>query len=111
MKVLFLENHEVFAKAVVSQFLAKHDVRIVASLAEARDALDAETFEVALVDFDLDDGKGVELVRKVREIGMQMKIIAVSSHEYGNSALVEAGADAVCAKLDFDQIDDVIAKL
>jgi hypothetical protein len=33
----------------------------------------------------------------------------VSSHEAGNTALVTAGASAVCSKTEFDRIQEVIS--
>ena len=61
-----------------------------------------------LVDFDLDDGKGDDLVRELCASGCRTIIIGVSSHEQGNGALIRAGATAVCSKMQFDQIQTVI---
>jgi hypothetical protein len=38
----------------------------------------------------------------------RLPIIGVSSHEAGNSALLAAGASAVCSKMEFDRIQQVI---
>ncbi len=58
MRVLFVENHAELAEAVVSQFLGGHDVVVVPTIAEAKRRLVDARFDVALVDYDLDDGKG-----------------------------------------------------
>jgi RimJ/RimL family protein N-acetyltransferase len=63
------------------------------------------------VDYDLDDGKGDELVSACRALHPDLRIIAVSAHGAGNAALVSAGAHAVCGKLDFDKIQSVIQTL
>ena len=47
-----------FAANVISQFLPRHLVTVAPSLAEARKALAAGSFDLLLVDYDLDDGKG-----------------------------------------------------
>ncbi|MFT3841703.1 MAG: response regulator [Myxococcaceae bacterium] len=105
MKVLFVENHRVFAQTVVKQFLSAHEVTVVGSIAEAQRAAG---FDVALVDYDLDDGKGDAFVVELRGRGFRGRVIAISSHEAGNAALVRAGADAVCSKMEFARIDELI---
>ena len=111
MKILYVENHAVFAVQVCQQFLSGHTVRVVPTLAAARDALGADNYDVLIVDYDLDDGKGDELVRSCRILHPNLKIVAGSAHEAGNSALVKAGASAVCGKMEFDRIAEVIASL
>ena len=108
MKILFVENHSVFADQVIRCFLSAHQVTVVPSLAAARDKLSGETYNVLQVDYDLDDGKGDQLVRELRLAGSGMRVIGVSAREDGNEALSEAGADAVCNKLNFDQIKSFI---
>jgi DNA-binding response OmpR family regulator len=109
MRILFVENHLPFARGVMRQFLAEHEVTLVPTLAEARQAL-ADPFHVVLVDYDLDDGQGDELVRELRRAGNPLRVIAVSSHDAGNEALIAAGADAVCGKLDFARIGSLLER-
>ena len=112
MKILFVENHAVFAKIVTETLLNQHTVRIVSTLSKAWALLSQDDYDVVLVDFDLDDGKGDELVKKIRAQNWPVKIVAVSSHERGNLALQKAGADAICGKLTFRQhIEEVIEQV
>jgi DNA-binding response OmpR family regulator len=69
MKVVFVENHPGFARQVLTHFLSDLQVTIVPSRSAARASLMEHDFEVVLVDYDLDDGKGVEPVRELRESG------------------------------------------
>ena len=109
MRILFVENHAVFAETVIKQFLSDHEVQIVASVADAREALAEEgVFDVVLVDYDLDDGKGSEVVLLTRRLGRKPKVVGVSSHEMGNNEMLECGADAICPKLEFDSIGDIL---
>ena len=108
MRILSVENHPEFTSAVTSSFLADHEVVVVPTVAGARAVLRASRFDVVLVDYDLDDGKGDELVRWVRMSARGTKVIAVSARDDGNQALVRAGADTVCAKLSFSRIGAVI---
>ncbi len=49
-----------------------------------------------------------EIVRACRVLHPDVKIIAGSTHDAGNAALVKAGAVAVCGKMEFDRIQTVI---
>jgi DNA-binding response OmpR family regulator len=108
MKILFVENHSIFAKQVISCFLSAHEVTVVPSLAIARINLKSNHYDVVLVDYDLDDGKGAELIRELRKQGSALRMIGVSAHENGNTALLQAGADAICSKMNFDHIQEIL---
>lgn len=111
MNILYVENHPHFAKAVVSEFLSSHKVYVVPTIALAKNAVLAEAFDLALVDYDLDDGKGVDFIAFVKSIGLELQVIACSSHEKGNAALVGAGAIATCPKMDFKNIGHCIENI
>lgn len=111
MKILYVENHAIFAQQVCCQFLSAHEVDVVSSLLAARQALGAKKYELLIVDFDLDDGKGDELVTACKELYPNLKVIAASSHDAGNQALMKAGAAAICGKMEFNKIAEVIAQL
>jgi len=108
MNILYLENHAVFAQNVIRQFLALHRVTVVPSLVAARSALATGSYDLVLADYDLDDSKGDTFVAECRATHPQLPIIAVSSHDAGNAALVRAGASAVCSKMEFDRIGQVV---
>jgi DNA-binding response OmpR family regulator len=109
LRILFVENAEVFARVVIEQFLSGHEVIVVPSLAGARRALAAGRFDAALVDYDLDDGKGDALVRELRAAGSRLRIIGVSSKAEGTRALLAAGVDASCGKLEFAGLPALLA--
>jgi len=111
VRLLWVENHVVFARMAGRQFLAAHELTVVPSLAAARDALTASRFDAVPLDYDLDDGKGAELVGFIRQLPERVAVIATSSHEAGNAALMAAGADAVCPKTSFTNISSVLASV
>jgi DNA-binding response OmpR family regulator len=111
MRILLVDNHPEFTVTVVEQFLGAHDVIVVPTIAGAKHQIETAGFDVVLVDFDLDDGKGDELVRWLRGTGSRIAVVAVSARESGNNALVAAGANVVCAKLSFAAIASVLASL
>ncbi len=104
MKILMVEDHELFARNAASAFLTHHDVVVESSINDAKGCFHSSDFDVLLVDYDLPDGKGDEFVRWVREAGSVVRIIAISSHEYGNEMLEAAGANATCSKMEFGRI-------
>ena len=81
---------------------------MVASVEGAIERLREHRFDALLVDHDLDDGKGDRAVARAREMGYEGTIVAVSARDDGNQALVAAGADAVCGKMEFKRIRSVL---
>lgn len=104
MRILFVDNHPEFTATVVASFLHEHDVVIVPTIAAAKELVTASAFDVVLVDYDLDDGKGDEVVRWLSQVSTRPRVIAVSARATGNAALRAAGADAICSKLEFAKI-------
>jgi CheY-like chemotaxis protein len=111
MNLLWVENHAPFVRVALRSFLTAHAVTVVPSLAAAREALARGRFDAVLVDFDLDDGKGVELVRQLVAAPDRPLLVAASAHADGNAALREAGADAVCGKMEFPRIAALLEEL
>lgn len=110
-KILMVEDHEIFARNVIREFLSEHEVTVVSSVEAARREFEDAPFDVLLVDYDLEDDKGDEFVRWVRARFDSTRIVATSSHDYGNEMLEAAGADAVCSKMDFGKIGAVLAAI
>lgn len=108
MNVLWVENHHRFSQIAVKSFLAAHTVIVVPSLAAAREVLPSQEFGVVLLDYDLDDGKGADLVSEIKAQKNCPVVIATSSHAEGNRKLIGAWADAVCSKMEFVNIEAVI---
>lgn len=111
MKLLFVDNHADFTATVIECFLRDDEVVVVPTIAAAKERFQASQFDVVFVDYDLDDGKGDELVRWLRARDANAKIIAVSAREIGNEALVAAGANTQCPKPSFARIHTVLKEL
>lgn len=107
MKLLVVDDHTVFVETVVAEFLADCAVTVAPTVADALAALPGR-FDAALVDHDLPDGKGTDVVRALRGGGFEGTIVAISALAAGNEALVSAGADRVCAKGAFARIRAVL---
>ncbi len=111
MKILLVENHPHFTKAVTKEFLSGYEVVVATSVKAAKVKLAEVDFDIFLSDYDLDDGKGDEFITYLREYGNSNPVIAISSHEQGNEALLAAGANSVCSKMEFRKINEVIRSL
>jgi DNA-binding NtrC family response regulator len=74
------------------------------------EVLNNEIFDVALIDYDLDDGKGDEFIQHVKKLCLNLPMVACSSHDFGNNTMSAAGANVICAKLNFKDIALVIKK-
>jgi len=108
MKILWVENHKAFVTIALKSILSAHDVTVTPTLTGARAAFACDRFDAILVDFDLDDGKGNELVKEIAADDKRPIIVACSSHAEGNAQLIRAAADAVCSKMKFQDIDFVL---
>ncbi len=111
MRILFVDNHLEFTRAVIEQFLVAHEVVVTSTISAAKEQAMSRSFDIVLVDYDLDDGRGDELVRWLRSVGTHATLVAISARDLGNEALVAAGADAVCRKLEFSKITTLIDEL
>jgi len=111
MRILVVDPQLVFAELVATQFLVEHHVHIVPSVRAAIAAITRHRFDVALVDYDLVDGKGDELVRWARSAAKHLALVAISARDEGNAALLVAGAHAACSKFQFDRIQRVLHRV
>ena len=108
MNILWVENNRLFVRIVLKTFLAGHDVVVTPSLAMARQALARQQFDAVLLDYDLDDGKGTELLPDIQALPQVPRVIAASSYAAGNTLLEQAGANAICCKRHFALVENVL---
>jgi DNA-binding NarL/FixJ family response regulator len=100
-RVLLVDDHAAIREAIALAF-AQDDEFIVAgqaaSLAEARGMLDG--IDVAIVDLELPDGDGAELIRDVRAQDPSIQTLVLSAHADRRrvARAVEKGAAAVLGK-------------
>ena len=107
-KLLFVEHHSIFAPPAMIHFLSAQQATVVPSLSAARANLAADQCDLLSMDYDLADGKGEELVRALREAGNKILTIGVSAREAGKVALLPAGVNEICSKMEFNRIQELI---
>jgi DNA-binding response OmpR family regulator len=111
MKILYVDDHVRFRTGTIRELLAAHKVTAAATLAEARALLAAGGFDVVLLDYDLPDGKGEELLAEIAGSVRVAPVIGFSSREENNARLLAAGAWAATGKMQFRQLGDLLQRL
>jgi DNA-binding NarL/FixJ family response regulator len=115
IRVLLVDDHASFRQPLGFMIEREPDMTVVAqagSLAEARLLL--SDVDVAVVDLELPDGSGVDLVRELRSVnpnGMVM-VLTASPDRLIHARSVEAGASAVLQKSSgINEIIDAVRRL
>ncbi len=101
-RVLLVEDHAVFRQLFASAFDHEHDLQVVAqasTLTEGRALLD-EKVDVAVVDLNLPDGDGTDLVAQLREHNPHgaVLVLTASVDPAVYARAVEAGASGIVHK-------------
>ena len=96
-RVFIVEDHPVMREGYVSLINSEPDLEVVGEASSAEDAFDQAAdleFDVAIVDLSLPGVNGVELIKRLRSINDDVKVLVVSAHDealYAERAL-RAGA-------------------
>jgi DNA-binding NtrC family response regulator len=87
-----------FLEAVLS--LMGYDISLAKGEASALRLASAETFDLAIVDYFLENASGVEVARKLRELQPRLKIALMSGYVVADktTAMSRAGAGAFLIK-------------
>ena len=101
-RVLLVDDNDMFRQAFVRLLEAPPDMEVVAqagSLTEARAKLSG--VDVALIDRELPDGDGLELIGELRQASPGVAVFALSLtlEDAHPGQSLEAGADGVLDKL------------
>jgi DNA-binding NtrC family response regulator len=98
MKILIINNQRLNQNRLSEFFRMKgHAATIASTVKEAKALIERETFDIALVDFRMLDGKGSEIVNLIKEKKPEAKIIGMSETEQ-SSTFYKAGADSFIKK-------------
>jgi diguanylate cyclase (GGDEF)-like protein/PAS domain S-box-containing protein len=104
MRLLYIEDSDVDAD-LTRRALEGHDAAFelvrVATLAEGRERLESDaTFDILLLDLNLPDGSGLELLTEVREKALPLAVVMLtgSGDQSAVMASIKAGADDYLVK-------------
>jgi DNA-binding NarL/FixJ family response regulator len=103
IRVLLLDDHTSFRELLALRLAQEPDLAVVVevgSLAEGRQAVGQVEVDVALVDLDLPDGSGVELIRDLRQMNPQAQavLLTASGDRHLHAEGIAAGASGVLSK-------------
>ncbi|CAA9545229.1 MAG: Two-component transcriptional response regulator, LuxR family [uncultured Thermomicrobiales bacterium] len=103
IRVLLAEDHAVFRQALALALAREPDLVVVAqagTVAEARALTPGGPIDVAVVDFDLPDGTGVDVIRAVHAVhrGAEAMLLTASASRLQLAQAIEAGAVGVFHK-------------
>ena len=106
--VLLVEDEDAHAELIQLSFEGRDDIRleIASSLEQARARLARFTPDMAIVDSLLPDGRGLELIRELRQVS-DYPIVLLTSHadESMQAAAVAAGASGYVVKTEVTLLD------
>lgn len=112
MRVLMIEDELDLANAL-GDALTKHNIVIdhVDNLADAREATRINTYDAILLDRQLTDGEGLQLIPKLRAAGIETPIIVLTAHNdhEGRIRGLDLGADDYMGKPFV--VEELIARL
>lgn len=101
MRVLLIEDDNVLGGAVADQIRADgHGVDRAARLADGQDALDAQPFDLILLDLMLPDGRGIPFLKALRARGDATPVIILTALDQVSDRIagLQAGADDYLVK-------------
>lgn len=112
IKLLLVDDEEQFVE-VLTKRMAKRNIEVTTALSghQAIQALRGEDFDVALVDFKMEDMDGLEVLRIFKKMSPRMEVIMLSGHGSEDAAIegMKSGAFDYLSKP--CQLDEVIEKI
>ncbi len=101
MRILLIEDSPRVANLVRSRLRSEgHDVHVATKIEEADTAIEAEHFDVAIVDVGLPDGSGIDWCRRRREIDTELRMLILTARSGVQDRVLglNAGADDYLGK-------------
>jgi DNA-binding NarL/FixJ family response regulator len=102
-RVLIVDDHPLMREALAAQISAQSDMTVCGEAAGAEEAsalAKAADPDLAIVDIALDEGNGIELIKRLRNWSRRIRILVISAYEeaiYAERAL-RAGAQGYINK-------------
>lgn len=111
MRILLIEDEPLLGEAVVTHLKKLHAVDWLQSLGEAAGAMQAVAYDLLLLDLNLPDGRGLDLLRSVRKSGQRIPVIIITARDQIRDRIegLNAGADDYVLK-PFD-LDELTARI
>lgn len=100
MKILIIEDNPLVAQRLVSSLKRSHTVEVASSGDEGLRLIDANPFDMLLLDLGLPDAHGSEICKRVRDTNKDIPILIVTGDNTTNNKvnLLDIGADDYLTK-------------
>ena len=105
--MLHLEDDSDFAEIIKRGLADKAKITSVRTLAQAREAIKSDSFDLVVVDWDLPDGNGRDFIDDIEKQQSQARIISLSATD---SVIRDLRIDHEMAK-SRTNLDDIVAKM
>ncbi|MCC7250481.1 response regulator transcription factor [Hyphomicrobium sp.] len=111
MRILLVEDELLLGEAVATHLGKLHAVDWMQSLEEASGAMQAVAYDLLLLDLNLPDGRGLDLLRSVRKSGHRVPVIIITARDQIRDRIegLNSGADDYVLK-PFD-LDELTARI
>lgn len=111
MRILLVEDEPLLGEAVAVHLKRLHAIDWLQSLEEASGAMAAVAYDLLLLDLNLPDGRGLDLLRSVRRSGERVPVIIITARDQIRDRIegLNAGADDYVLK-PFD-LDELTARI
>lgn len=116
-RILLIDDHGLFRESLVRLLESEHDLHVVAhcaAISEALAVLDRHPIHVILLDYDLGDERGTELLRELRTRGNPARVLMVTagmSERITRDVLNDGVAGIILKHNDPEQLIDAIRKV
>lgn len=100
-RIFLLEDDEALGRGIAMALEGiEHSVTRRVTLSQARETLAEEAFDLLIVDVNLPDGSGLDLLRQMRQQGSEVPVILLTANdmELDEVTGLEAGADDYITK-------------
>ncbi|MFA6003665.1 MAG: ATP-binding protein [Elusimicrobiota bacterium] len=112
--ILIVDDDEHMRESVADNLeMAGYEVSQAASGAEAMAAVKKRFFEVILMDYNLTDSTGIDVIKRIREINTESQILMLTAHaslDTAVKAIQESVTDFMSKPVDFDRLKHSISK-
>jgi CheY-like chemotaxis protein len=110
-RILHVEDDTDLRLVIAEQCRHLADFVGVATLSEARQRLNAGGLDLVLLDFNLPDGNGLELIDEVHRLSPGLPIVVLSSTELSTEQLSRVEAALAKSRTDAQDFLNVLARL
>lgn len=100
MRILLIEDEPLLGEAVATHLKKVHAVDWLQSLDTASEAIQAIAYDLILLDLNLPDGDGLDLLRAIRGSGQHVPVIIITAQDRIRDRIegLNAGADEYVLK-------------